>query len=124
MDNSEILTQDFGQFNVSTVDIIKHDPDCNCLNTARIWYKDLIKSNLIDLGLSGWMADFGEYTPMNAKTGWWNEGRWWNEEYNEILHSFLPQHWASLNREAVSEAGKLGDVLFWMRSVNFHYNLI
>ena len=52
-DTGEILSQDFGQFNVSTVDVIKHDPDCNCLNTARIWYKDLIKSNMIDLGLSG-----------------------------------------------------------------------
>ena len=52
-DTGEILSQDFGQFNVSTVDIIERDPDCNCINTARIWYKDLIKTNLIDLGLSG-----------------------------------------------------------------------
>ena len=74
MDDGSILSQDFGQFNVSTVDILEHDPECNCLNPARIWYKDLIKTNLIDLGLSGWMADFGEYTPMNAKTGWQNEG--------------------------------------------------
>ena len=59
-------------------------------------YKDLIKKNLIDLGLSGWMADFGEYTPMYAQTGF--DGRWWNEEYNEILHGYLPQDWASLNR--------------------------
>ena len=42
------------------------------------------------------MADFGEYTPMYAQTGF--DGRWWNEEYNEILHGFLPQDWASLNR--------------------------
>ena len=109
MQSDEILTQDFGQFNVSTVDIIKEDPECNCINTARMWYKDLIKTNLIDLGLSGWMADFGEYTPMNAKTKF--EGRWWNEEYPEILHGFLPQHWASLNREAVEEAEKLGKLL-------------
>ena len=44
----------------------------------------------------GWMADFGEYTPMYAKTGF--DGRWWNEEYNEILHAKIPQDWASLNR--------------------------
>ena len=42
------------------------------------------------------MADFGEYTPMYAQTGF--DGRWWNEEYNEILHGYLPQDWASLNR--------------------------
>ena len=45
---------------------------------------------------TGWMADFGEYTPMYAQTGF--DGRWWNEEYNEILHGYLPQDWASLNR--------------------------
>ena len=113
-DSNGILSQDFGEFNVSTVDIITQDPECNCINTARIWYKDLIKTNLIDLGISGWMADFGEYTPMNAKTGF--EGRWWNEEYNEILHGLLPQDWASLNREAVEETGKLGDIMYWMRA--------
>ena len=56
-DTGDTLSQDFGQFNVSTVDIIEKDPDCNCINTARIWYKDLIKSNLIDLGLSGNIKD-------------------------------------------------------------------
>ena len=106
-DSDETLFQDFGEFNVSTVDIIEQDPECNCINTARIWYKDLIKSNLIDLGMSGWMADFGEYTPLFGKTSF--NGRWWNEESAEILHGFLPGDWASLNREAVEEAGKLGN---------------
>lgn len=94
--------------------LYQEDPECNCINTARIWYKDLIKTNLLDLGFSGWMADFGEYTPMKAKTNFY--GRWWGDDYGEILHGFIPQHWASLNREAVEEAGKLGDTLFWMRS--------
>ena len=111
---NEVLSQDFGQFNVSTVDIIRHDPGCNCINPARIWYKDLIKANLLDLGLAGWMADFGEYTPMNAQTEF--DGRWWGPEYPEILHNILPQDWASLNREAITEAGKLGEILYWMRS--------
>ena len=31
------LFQDFGEFNVTTVDIIEPDSECNCLNTARIW---------------------------------------------------------------------------------------
>ena len=112
--DQNILMQDFGEFSVATVDVIKQDPECNCLNTARIWYKDLIKTNLLDLGLSGWMADFGEYTPTNAQTNF--NGRWWNQDSGQILHQLLPQHWASLNREAVEEAGKLGDVVYWMRS--------
>ena len=36
-DGQHTLFQDFGEFNVTTVDIIEPDPDCNCLNTARIW---------------------------------------------------------------------------------------
>lgn len=113
-DDSSTLIQDFGQFNVSTVDILKQDPECNCLNPARIWYKELIKSNLIGMGFSGWMADFGEYTPTHGSTHF--DGRWWGNEAGEILHSFISQHWASLNREAIEEAGKLGEILFWMRS--------
>ena len=27
-----------------------------------------MKENLIDLGLAGWMADFGEYTPVEARS--------------------------------------------------------
>ena len=51
---------------------------------------------------------------MNAKTEF--TGRWWGAESGEILHNLLPQHWASLTREAVEEAGKLGEVIYWMRA--------
>ncbi len=51
--NDNTLTQDFGEFEVATVDIIKHDPECNCLNPSRIWYQELIQKNMIDLGFSG-----------------------------------------------------------------------
>ena len=27
-----------------------------------------MKENLIDLGMDGWMADFGEYTPVEARS--------------------------------------------------------
>ena len=33
-----------------------------------MWYKNLIKENLIDFGMAGWMADFGEYTPVGARS--------------------------------------------------------
>ena len=70
------------------------------------------------------MADFGEYTPMSASTKF--NGRWWGEESSEILHTYLPQDWARINREAVEESGKLGDVLFWMRSggINSKYHQV
>ena len=108
------LLQDFGEFDVATVDIIKPSPDCNCINTARNWYKDLMKKNLIDFGFAGWMADFGEYTPTSARTKF--ADRWWRQEHGEILHQIYPEEWAQVNREVVEEAGKLGEVMYWMRS--------
>jgi len=75
---------------------------------------DLIKQNLIDFGFAGWMADFGEYTPMGATSKY--ADRWWGMESGEVLHQSFSQAWASLNREAVEEAGKIGEVMYWMRS--------
>ena len=113
-DSGELLVQDFGEFNVTTVDIIQEPTDCNCINTARAWFKDLMTKNLIDLGLAGWMADFGEYTPTLARSKY--AERWWAEDSGEILHQIFSLEWAKLNREVVEEAGKLGEILYWMRS--------
>ena len=74
----------------------------------------MIKENVLDLGFAGWMADFGEYTPLEARTSM--GARWWGRDKGEILHQTISQEWAALNREVVEEAGKLGDILFWMRS--------
>ena len=41
-------------------------------------YKYLIKKNLIDFGFAGWMADFGEYTPMGATSKY--------EDRSDIFH--------------------------------------
>lgn len=72
------------------------------------WYKNVIKTNMIDLGLGGWMADFGEYLATDAVLA---DGRTGMEAHNE-----WPALWAKLNREAVEESGKLGEVVFFMRS--------
>ena len=36
--------------------------------------------------------------------------------YNLYHIKVISQEWAALNREVVEENGKLGDVMFWMRS--------
>ncbi len=113
-DDGSRLLQDFGEFDVATVDIITPAPDCNCINLARDWYKQLMKTNLIDFGFAGWMADFGEYTPITARSGF--SERWWRQEHGEILHQIYSQEWARLNREVVEESGKLGEIMYWMRS--------
>lgn len=72
------------------------------------WYKSVIKENMLGIGLSGWMADFGEALPTDAVLA---SGRSGAEAHNEY-----PVQWARLNREAVEEAGKLGDAVFFMRA--------
>ena len=53
------------------------------------------------------MADFGEYLPADAvcKGG-----------SGLVTHNQWPMLWAKCNREAVEEAGKLGDCVFFMRA--------
>lgn len=72
------------------------------------WMKKIIKENMIDFGLSGWMADFGEYLPTDAVL--------YSGEAGEVMHNRWPVLWAKVNREAVEEAGKLGEVFFFTRA--------
>jgi len=72
------------------------------------WLKDIIKNNMLAIGLSGWMADFGEYLPCDCKL--------FSGEDPALIHNQFPVLWAKLNREAVEEAGKLGEVVFFTRS--------
>lgn len=67
----------------------------------------LIKQNMLDLGVSGWMADFGEYLPADCVC-FGGSGL--------EMHNKWPMLWAKCNREAVEEAGLLGDCVFFMRA--------
>jgi alpha-glucosidase len=69
------------------------------------WYKKIIKENMIGIGMSGWMADYGEYLPTDAKL-----------KLTDGLsyHSLYAVDWARLNYEAVEEANR--DVIFFMRA--------
>ncbi len=72
------------------------------------WYKDIIKTNLIGLGLGGWMADFGEYLPVDCVLA--------SGEDPAFVHNTWPAVWARLNREAIAECGKENDVFFFTRA--------
>ena len=72
------------------------------------WYKKIIRENLIGLGLGGWMADFGEYLPVDCVLA--------SGEDPQMLHNRWPAIWAKLNREAIEEAGAEGDVFFFTRA--------
>jgi len=75
---------------------------------AYAWMKDIIKKNMIEFGLSGWMADFGEYLPTDCVL--------YSGENPELVHNTWPARWAQLNREAVEESGKLGEIMFFTRA--------
>lgn len=72
------------------------------------WIKKIIKENMIDFGLSGWMADFGEYLPTDCVL--------YSGEDPEQVHNTWPARWAKINREVIEEAGKLGEILFYTRA--------
>jgi alpha-glucosidase (family GH31 glycosyl hydrolase) len=75
---------------------------------ARDWVKDVIKDELIGNGASGWMADFGEALPYDAVLFSGADPRSYHNRYAE--------EWAEVNREAIREAGREGDIVFFTRS--------
>ncbi len=75
---------------------------------AVAWIKSVIKRNMIDLGLDGWMADFGEYLPADAML--------YDGTPAMDFHNRYPAQWARANYEAVAEAGKLDEIVFFTRA--------
>ncbi|MBO4410879.1 MAG: alpha-glucosidase [Lachnospiraceae bacterium] len=73
---------------------------------VRFVKEKLIRDNMLSLGMSGWMADFGEYLPVDAVL--------FDGDPKE-LHNLWPVLWAKLNREAIEEFGR-GDEFFFSRS--------
>lgn len=72
------------------------------------WYKSLIKENMIGLGMGGWMADFGEYLPLDCVL--------YSGEDPQILHNRWPAIWAQMNKEAIEECGVSDEVFFFTRA--------
>ena len=98
-DGSTFLV-DFGEFDAAIVDFTKEE--------AQIWYKEVIGREMIDFGLSGWMADFGEYLPTDVRLA---SGR-----SAMLEHNPWPGYWARVNKEAIAERGMSDEILFFMRA--------
>ena len=75
---------------------------------AYAWIKEVIKENMINFGLAGWMADFGEYLPTDCVL--------YSGEDPVSLHNVWPTLWAKVNREALQESGKEGEIFFFTRA--------
>ena len=72
------------------------------------WIKGVIKEHMIQFGLSGWMADFGEYLPTDCVL--------YSGEDPFVVHNTWPVLWAKCNREAIQETGNEGKIMFFTRA--------
>ena len=75
---------------------------------AREWFKDLIKDEVLGHGAKLWMADFAEAAQF--------DGHYAAAESGLTYHNQYPVDWATLNREAIREAGRDGDAWFFNRA--------
>jgi sulfoquinovosidase len=92
---------DFGEFDCGVVDFTNP--------RAAEWFAErVIGQNMLDYGLSGWMADFGEYLPIDVRLS--------NNVDAKLMHNAWPPLWAEVNARAVAMRGKTDDVLFFMRA--------
>src|SRR5690606_6582978 len=64
---------------------------------ARAWYKLVVADHVRETGSSGFMADYGEALPFEA--------RMWDGSSGTAWHSRYADEWAKLVREALDEAG-------------------
>lgn len=100
-DGSDYLV-DFGEFSCGVVDLTNPE--------AYEWFKnEVIIKYTLDLGIDGWMADFGEYLPTD-------DIKLHNGVSPMIEHNLWPVLWAKCNYDALVETGKLGEAVYFMRA--------
>ncbi len=100
-DSDEPYLLDFGEFECGLVDFTNP--------AASAWFSEaVIGRNMLDFGLSGWMADFGEYLPTDIRLHDGSDAK--------LTHNAWPVLWGEVNARAVAERGKTGEAIFFMRS--------
>lgn len=101
-----IRRQDGGIYHIKSTTFDAGMLDLTNPEAVRFTKDVLIKQNMLDLGVSSWMADFGEYLPVDCVL---------HDGDPALLHNRWPVLWAKLNREAIEEYGD-SDVMFFTRS--------
>jgi alpha-glucosidase len=100
-DSDEPYLVDFGEFDCGVVDFT---------NPAALdWFAEaVIGREMLDFGLSGWMADFGEYLPVDLRL---HDG-----SDPMLMHNRWPVLWAECNARAVASRELTGEAVFFMRA--------
>ena len=102
-----VRDRDGGPYTVETTDFSAAFVDLS-EPEAREWIKEVINQEVIGSGASGWMADFGEGLPYDAVLS--------SGADPKAFHNRYAEEWAEVNREAVQEAGREDDIVFFNRS--------
>lgn len=100
-DSDEVHLVDFGEFDCGVVDFTREE-------TCAWFAERVLGREMLDIGISGWMADFGEYLPTDLRLA---DGSDPMEAHNR-----WPVLWAEVNARALASRGKTGDALFFMRA--------
>lgn len=100
-DSNEVYLVDFGEFDCGVLDFTRPE--------TRDWFAEkILGREMLDIGVSGWMADFGEYLPTDVRLA---------DGSDPIeAHNRWPVLWAEVNAQAVESRGKTGDAVFFMRA--------
>ncbi len=100
LDSDAPYLVDFGEFDAGVVDFTNPD--------AAAWFaEEVIGKRMLDFGLDGWMADFGEYLPVDLRL---------HDGDPMDMHNRWPVLWAEVNAKAVASRDKAGEVLWFMRA--------
>ena len=100
-DSDEPYLVDFGEFNAGVLDFTRAE--------TRDWFAEhVLGREMLDIGIAGWMADFGEYLPTDVRLA---DGSDPMEAHNR-----WPVLWAQVNAQALASRGQTGEALFFMRA--------
>jgi alpha-glucosidase len=100
-DSDAIYLVDFGEFDCGVLDFTREE--------TRTWFAEkVLGREMLDIGIAGWMADFGEYLPTDVRLA---DGSDPMEAHNR-----WPVLWAEVNALALESRGKTGDAVFFMRA--------
>ncbi len=100
-DSDEPNLVDFGEFEAGVLDFTRAE--------TRDWFAEqVLGREMLDIGIAGWMADFGEYLPTDVRLA---DGSDPMEAHNR-----WPELWGAVNSQALASRNKTGDAVFFMRA--------
>lgn len=92
---------DFGEFDCGVLDFTNPE-------TADWFARRILCEEMLDIGIDGWMADFGEYLPTDVRLSSGMDAM--------EAHNLWPVLWAQVNDRALAMRGRQGDAVFFMRA--------